>query len=1132
MPLEPPNIDSRTYSDIVQQTEMLAEHFTEGKWRPKKGGRDAGQALIGIFAHFCEIIIDRLNQVPRKNFLTFLDLIGTRIRPPRPARVALTFLPTAGAPPDVLVPAGTEVAAQPLEGEEEEIVFETESDLLLTTAELKAVVVYDPDQDRYSDRTLEATGEKDYSYPAFEADEPIEHHLYLACEELFTLPGDKNVTVTIYWQEPLGAALPLIWAVWDGQNWLKLNVADATKKDDEQSEINLKLPDKTTRSTIDGQEAVWLRVTTSGLDKHGKLPSIKIITAQLAGDRELIPDHCFYNTTPIDLTDSFYPFGELPGFNDTLYLACGEAFTGGNAVTLEVEMGDGRPVKTDGGARVVWEAWDGNGWRKLEVQPNNTSMPSSTNFNKNGTVSFRLPEKMNPGTVNGEINCWIRARLIEGDYGTESVPASLAGMSTLAEEVSEGSKSLKLKSVRGLMPGDKVRIALGSESNEDRILESVDTTNNALTINKPLEKKYPEGTGLWLLPDQACEPPYLKPFRLSYENKKKRPLSACRAYNYLTYVSPLTTLGKTAVSNQKIVDVIDIKGFADGDYLTIDPGGPAPEQHRIKVVDPEAKSVTLEENLTNTHPQGTRIMRTFRPFDHSSEDNPALYLGFDRPFSNRAVTLYVQVEPPSPQDVTMAKGTSAKEQTSPEVVWEFTAGSADWTPLDVQDETDALIESGTIRFIGPPDFADRIEFGKPCCWLRARWVKGEFRLAPRLRRLLTNTIWASQVTTREGEVLGSGTGDPDQRFQSTLAPVLPGQQVEVREREFPSFRQIAMLEKQVGPKALTITRDEAGQPLELWVQWQEVRDFHDSRAYDRHYVIDHLSGEVRFGGGQQGFAPPVGQNNIRLARYRTGGGKRGNRSAQTITQLKTALPYVASVTNYEAAGGGANQERMEQAEKRGPKTLRHRGRAVTAQDIEDLAYEASPDVARVFVISAKPKFNSLDPKEWIDPEKPSTHDSGDISPGGDSFSVKIFIVPYGSELQPTPGLRLIDQVKTYVKDRCDPTMDVLVLGPAWRGVSVETEIVPVSLEAGDAVRSTVVEKLECFLHPLTGGPGGQGWEFNRRLWESEIYALIESLEGIDHVHSLAVKHEDWEDSRDPSPFLVYSGTHTITLKNP
>jgi hypothetical protein len=108
--------------------------------------------------------------------------------------------------------------------------------------------------------------------------------------------------------------------------------------------------------------------------------------------------------------------------------------------------------------------------------------------------------------------------------------------------------------------------------------------------------------------------------------------------------------------------------------------------------------------------------------------------------------------------------------------------------------------------------------------------------------------------------------------------------------------------------------------------------------------------------------PPAGRNNIRMAQYRTSGGARGNRSAESITQLKTAVPYVESVINLEAADGGADQEDLERVKERGPQTLRHRDRAATAQDMEDLAYASSPEVARARALS--PDFDPIS-LEWL-----------------------------------------------------------------------------------------------------------------------------------------------------------------------
>ena len=51
--------------------------------------------------------------------------------------------------------------------------------------------------------------------------------------------------------------------------------------------------------------------------------------------------------------------------------------------------------------------------------------------------------------------------------------------------------------------------------------------------------------------------------------------------------------------------------------------------------------------------------------------------------------------------------------------------------------------------------------------------------------------------------------------------------------------------------------------------------------------------------------PPLGRNNVRAATYRIGGGKRGNRPAGVITQLKSTIPYVEGVSNLDAASGGS-----------------------------------------------------------------------------------------------------------------------------------------------------------------------------------------------------------------------------------
>src|SRR5260370_27714107 len=169
----------------------------------------------------------------------------------------------------------------------------------------------------------------------------------------------------------------------------------------------------------------------------------------------------------------------------------------------------------------------------------------------------------------------------------------------------------------------------------------------------------------------------------------------------------------------------------------------------------------------------------------------------------------------------------------------------------------------------PADLAPRSCFGQSLCWLRLRWQAGAFPLPPRLRRVLLNTTWAAQVTTVENEILGSGNGDPGQAFMAAQTPVQPGQQGTARETQRPGPAQEPALADVEDADAVAVVLDAAGQPEEVWVRWHAVPDFYQSGPQDRHYMVDPLSGVIRFGDGSSGMIPPIGQNNIRMT-YRTG----------------------------------------------------------------------------------------------------------------------------------------------------------------------------------------------------------------------------------------------------------------------
>ena len=329
-------------------------------------------------------------------------------------------------------------------------------------------------------------------------------------------------------------------------------------------------------------------------------------------------------------------------------------------------------------------------------------------------------------------------------------------------------------------------------------------------------------------------------------------------------------------------------------------------------------------------------------------------------------------------------------------------------------------------------------------------------------------MWATQAVTVHDEILGSSNGNPGQVFATAQTPVLPGQQLVVRE---------------------------SGQPDEIWALWDARPDLYDSGPQDRHYTLDALTGAIRFGDGSSGRIPPPGQNNVRIT-YQTGGGEQGNRDAETIVELKSAVPYIDGVTNHEPTAGGAATEPVDRAAGRGTRALRHRDRAVTAADLEDLATAASPAVARA--VAVVPTFNPF--SLWLDPQAAPTADHLAVDAG----RAGVVIVPGDADTdRPTPpwpaprGARVPASALPG-----DPGL--WVAGPEWIGVRVEAIVAPVSLAEADEVGARVRAAIERYLHPLSGGPRGQGWVFGRKPHESDLFTVIMAVDGVDDVRELTV----------------------------
>src|SRR5215208_144964 len=94
--LEPPNLDDRTWQDLVDQAKALIARYTDGEWTDT-GEADLGITLVELFAWLVEGMTYRLNRVPERNYIAFLNLMGITRDPGVPATTALVFSPTTTA---------------------------------------------------------------------------------------------------------------------------------------------------------------------------------------------------------------------------------------------------------------------------------------------------------------------------------------------------------------------------------------------------------------------------------------------------------------------------------------------------------------------------------------------------------------------------------------------------------------------------------------------------------------------------------------------------------------------------------------------------------------------------------------------------------------------------------------------------------------------------------------------------------------------------------------------------------------------------------------------------------------------------------------------------------------------------
>ena len=284
MALPVPNLDDRTFQDLVNEARRRIPIYCP-EWTDHNLS-DPGITLIELFSWMTELMIYRLNRVPDKNYVKFLELLGINLKPANPAATNITFMLTAPRSADLTIPAGTEVATVRTETEEA-IVFTTDIDLTIRPASLEYFLV-SSDGSRYDDRRpmlleweeMLAGGQpptaavQRMTFPLFQAVPRPGNSFYLGFS---TDVRDTVLSVSLDCVEAAGTGInpsnpPLLWEYWDAVRmdwapferrrdadaWLQ---ADGTRGLNTRGQVILHVPGAAGRRSVDSRDGYWIRCT-------------------------------------------------------------------------------------------------------------------------------------------------------------------------------------------------------------------------------------------------------------------------------------------------------------------------------------------------------------------------------------------------------------------------------------------------------------------------------------------------------------------------------------------------------------------------------------------------------------------------------------------------------------------------------------------------------------------------------------------------------------------------------------------------------------------------------------------------------------------------------------------------------
>ena len=333
-----PNLDDRRFQDLVDDAKRMVQQRCP-EWTDHNVS-DPGVTLIETFAYITDTLLYRLNRIPDKLYLAFLELIGVRPHPPTAATVDMTFWLSAPQEEDVVVRAGVQVSTVRTE-HDDATVFETMRDLVIPVRSMAAVATQALDGEVVP-RAVELREGR--GFDAFATTPQPGDALLVALDE--AAPG---CAVSVRMDcEVRGVGVnpdhaPLRWEAWTGTGWRRCDTErDGTGGLNRPGYVIVHVPPGHETSVVGGVRGGWLRsiVTEPELDypPYVSPPLIRAVEAQTVG-------------ATVAAVHAEQVVDEVLGLSEGVP---GQSFTLDRAPVVD----DGRPLRLEVAAGPGWQTWE------------------------------------------------------------------------------------------------------------------------------------------------------------------------------------------------------------------------------------------------------------------------------------------------------------------------------------------------------------------------------------------------------------------------------------------------------------------------------------------------------------------------------------------------------------------------------------------------------------------------------------------------------------------------------------------------------------------------------------------------------------------------------------------------------